>query len=381
VKIAIATPASGFQGGLERYAHAYASTLRALGHELTLLHGPAEGRDPAGFRSAFDRVGTPSDRQLVRDQDVIYVQRARSIDDLAPFEDRPVVIAAHDHDHTCVRSHRYLPTDRSPCHRAPGVGCALRGCTLVRRREGFPLALVDPLALRRSTQRLASRATFVACSRYVSDRLVDAGVPASRVRVLHPVLPAVGAPLVPRPRAPRLLVMGQLLRGKGFDLAIDAVARLPGDHTLSIVGDGPSRAELEAHAARVAPERVRFSGYLPPEKVHEAYDAASVVLVPSRWPEPFGLIGVEAMQRGRPVVGVAHGGIPEWLDAPESGVLVPPLDVAALARAASELARDEAAGERALVSAERFDHRRAAEQLVRMLDDAAGRSGFGALVA
>lgn len=381
MKIGIATPSLGFQGGLERYAHGFAASLRALGHQLSLLHGPTLARDPEGFAAGFDRVGASNDRALAQDQDVVYVQRARSADELDPFGDVPVVVAAHDHDHTCVRSHRYLPIDRSPCHRTPGVGCVLRGCALVRRREGFPIAVADPLALARETRRLAERAALVACSRYVGDRLVDAGVKPTRVHVLHPVLPAADAPLRPRPRTPRLLVMGQLLRGKGFDLAIDALASLPTEYVLDVVGDGPSRAELEAHARRVAPGRVRFLGYLPPERVHEAYDAASVVIVPSRWPEPFGLIGVEAMQRGRPVVGVAHGGIPEWLDPSESGVLVPPLDARAIAEGVRLLVADASAGERALASAARFDHRRAAEQLAGILERAAGRLAPSALVA
>jgi glycosyltransferase involved in cell wall biosynthesis len=58
-----------------------------------------------------------------------------------------------------------------------------------------------------------------------------------------------------------------------------------------------------------------------------------VVVVPSVWPEPFGLVGIEAMSYGLPTIGSATGGIPEWLDDGETGLLVPPGDPAALARA------------------------------------------------
>jgi glycosyltransferase involved in cell wall biosynthesis len=43
------------------------------------------------------------------------------------------------------------------------------------------------------------------------------------------------------------------------------------------------------------------------------YDSGRIVVVPSLWPEPFGMVGIEAMRRARPVVGARHGGIPEWL--------------------------------------------------------------------
>ncbi len=147
------------------------------------------------------------------------------------------------------------------------------------------------------------------------------------------------------------------MRGKGFDLAIEALTYLPREVTLDIVGDGPSRQDLVAQAERVAPGRVRFAGYVPPERVRAHYDASSIVLVPSRWPEPFGMIGIEAMRRARPVVGAAHGGIPEWLEDGVGGRLVPPGDPAAFARAVSELLIDPMAGERARQTAVvRFVH-------------------------
>jgi len=56
-----------------------------------------------------------------------------------------------------------------------------------------------------------------------------------------------------------------------------------------------------------------------------------VVVVPSRWPEPFGIVGIEAMAHGRPVVAFGVGGIPEWLTDGVGGFVVPPADVATMA--------------------------------------------------
>jgi glycosyltransferase involved in cell wall biosynthesis len=73
---------------------------------------------------------------------------------------------------------------------------------------------------------------------------------------------------------------------------------------------------------------------------------ASIVAMPSRWPEPSGIIGLEAMAHGRPVVAFATGGIPEWLVHGETGLLAPPLDVPALAGAIAALLGDEANAKR-----------------------------------
>jgi glycosyltransferase involved in cell wall biosynthesis len=67
---------------------------------------------------------------------------------------------------------------------------------------------------------------------------------------------------------------------------------------------------------------------------------ASVVVVPSLWPEPFGLVGIEALAAGRPAVGSSTGGIGDWLEHGVSGLCVAPGDAPALARALNELLAD-----------------------------------------
>ena len=366
--VGVLTPVIGFQGGIERLSYEVARGLRARGHRVTLVPGGREGREPDEFRAAFDPSG-PSARP-----DVVLAQKVLSPAALEPLGDVPLVLAAHDHDHTCPRSHRYLPLSHEPCHRPPGVGCVMHGCVVVRRRDQrLPLALVNPFALRDNLDRLAARASFVCCSQYLADRLHDAGVARSRLSVAHPSPVASERALVARPSAARLLLVGQLVRGKGADLAIEAVSWLP-DATLTIVGDGPSRSELEAQAHRLAPGRVTFAGAVASSAVDAFYDEASVVLVPSRWPEPFGMTGIEAMRRGRPVVGADHGGIPEWLPEGVGGWRFRPGDARHLA-AMTRLALDDAdLGDRALAFVrERFPHDRYLDQLEATLRAACGR--------
>jgi glycosyltransferase involved in cell wall biosynthesis len=373
--LALAVPLLGFQGGIERYAHDLGASLSARGHRVVLLHGAARAQDPDGFARAFADVRPLDDPAAARDLDLVFAQKPALARAPAVVAARRLAVAVHDHDLTCARSHRYLPLGHEPCHRAPGLACVAHGCVVVRDRRPdapLPVRLANPFALRAEVRALAARGPLLACSAYVAASLRAAGAPASRVRVVHSIPPEDRAPVTPRPTAPRLVVVAQLLRGKGVDLAIDALSRLPRGVTLEVVGDGPSRAELEAQAARVAPGRVTFAGFHGPDGVRARYDAASVVVVPSRWPEPFGMVGVEAMRRARPVVGAAHGGIPEWLTDGVGGRLFTPGDPASLADAASRLLADADAGDRALADARRRFPRAAFEDDVeRALAEAA----------
>lgn len=367
MRVGILTPVAGFQGGIERLSFEVARGLRARGHRVELLPGGAPGRDADTFASAFDP------HQPARPLDVILAQKILDPAALAPLGDTPVVLAAHDHDHTCPRAHRYLPLNHEPCHRPPGAACVAHGCVVVRRRGGpLPLSLVNPFARRSALASLASRGAFLACSAYVAARLIDAGAPPSRVRVARPSPPDDDRPTAPRPAAPRLLFVGQLLRGKGVEHAIDALAWMP-DASLDIVGDGPSRPDLEARARTIAPGRVRFHGFVPGAGVGAFYDQASVVLVPSHWPEPFGMTGIEAMRRARPVIGADHGGIPEWLPDGVGGFLFAPGDPRALASAARRALADPGLGDRALAFVrERFPHERYLDEVEAALRACAG---------
>jgi glycosyltransferase involved in cell wall biosynthesis len=88
-------------------------------------------------------------------------------------------------------------------------------------------------------------------------------------------------------------------------------------------GDDPQRAEWQRLARR---ERVvaEFPGWLDSTRRLAALAHASVLAVPSVWPEPFGLVGLEAAARGVPAVAFDTGGIRQWLHHDVSGLLVPP---------------------------------------------------------
>jgi len=135
---------------------------------------------------------------------------------------------------------------------------------------------------------------------------------------------------------PSLLCIGRLVEEKGFDLAIRALGDIMDvfpTARLVIAGDGRARHDLELQVEALGLGRaVEFSGWCQPEKIRALIDAATIVLIPSRWQEPFGLVALEAAQRARPVIAARTGGLPEVVVHGETGVLFKKDDPNDLAR-------------------------------------------------
>jgi glycosyltransferase involved in cell wall biosynthesis len=108
-----------------------------------------------------------------------------------------------------------------------------------------------------------------------------------------------------------------------------------------VCGDGGRLAAMRELARRLGvEERVRFTGWLSAEDLALELAEASVVVVPSLWPEPAGLVGIEAHAAGRPVIASATGGVGDWLEDGVNGLCVSPGDAGDLARALNELLED-----------------------------------------
>jgi glycosyltransferase involved in cell wall biosynthesis len=140
---------------------------------------------------------------------------------------------------------------------------------------------------------------------------------------------------------PRLLCVGRLIPIKGHLVLLRALAqarsRVPG-LGLDVAGRGPLEPALKEYARELGiDDAVRFLGFVAP--VQAAVEDAAIVVVPSLG-EGFGMVALEAMERGRPVIASAVGGLPEIVADGETGLVVPAGDAEALADAIVGLARD-----------------------------------------
>ncbi|MDH4230866.1 MAG: glycosyltransferase family 4 protein [Nitrospirota bacterium] len=161
--------------------------------------------------------------------------------------------------------------------------------------------------------------------------------------------------IVPEPLSfdpPRIVCIGRLVRKKGFDLAIGAFhairARFP-QARLTIIGDGPLRAELTQQAAALGlSDTVEFMGEVKPEDVCSLLGRSTVAVLPSRhvqekgsdgfmFSEGFPMVALEAALMGRPIIATRVGGLPEAVVHNQTGLLVEEENIQALADAIAYL--------------------------------------------
>jgi glycosyltransferase involved in cell wall biosynthesis len=139
-----------------------------------------------------------------------------------------------------------------------------------------------------------------------------------------------------------LVFVGRLIPEKGADLLLEAAAALlPRSLTVTIVGDGPMRAELEARAKNLGiQEMVCFSGAKQGGELARILNRHRIQVVPSRWQEPFGIVTLEGIACGCAVVGSDGGGLPDAIG--PCGVTFRNDNASELARALGELLDDDA---------------------------------------
>ena len=251
----------------------------------------------------------------------------------------------------------------------------------------------DPLdmrGLKRAGERarLLRRVDRVICVSAWLKRRYETGIgPSERVVVLPNPLTLADLPPPASVRRLEILFAGRVVADKGIADFVEAcrraLPRLPG-WTARIIGgdrfgpDSPDTPFLSTIREAAAKAGIVFEGPRPHARVLEAMRGAAIVVVPSRWPEPFGLTALEAMASGAALITTAMGGLPEV--AGEAACYVPPGDAAGLAEALYNLGTDSVRRrfltEAGLARAARFDTPIIAAQLdaIRAIALAEGRA-------
>lgn len=334
----------GYFGGIEQNVAETAAGLRGRGHQCFLAFQEATGRQVPEYQSNFEACVPldhfPESVGRLR-PDVIYIHKAgvRALGD-APAGVRTIRMV-HDHDLCCPRRHKYYAWNGRICRNPVGWRCYLDLAFLGRSTGPSKIAFVnigDKMLEMRRNQQLA---LLLVGSVAMREELILNGFPPERVEILPPVVRMPLRAMAPIPAENRILYVGQLIRGKGVDLLLRALKHVGGDWELTIVGAGNAGGRLEVLCKELGlGGRVRFEGWVNPQCLGDYYARAKLVAVPSRWPEPFGMIGLEAMHYGRPVVAFRVGGIPDWLEHGVTGLLAPEQDVQVFAASVEQLLSD-----------------------------------------
>jgi glycosyltransferase involved in cell wall biosynthesis len=214
-----------------------------------------------------------------------------------------------------VQDHRFFcPTrgkwtlDGTVCRRP----MTLEVCTPCFQDKGY---FREVLALTERRLAAASAISLTVLSRYMHEELVAAGVAPGRVHVVPPFVQGLDTGATAS-GPPCVLFVGRLVEAKGVREALEAWRRSGVDLPLVLAGTGPLRGELAAEAAHSDDPGIEVLGWVDRDRLSGLYRRARALVFPPRWQEPFGIVGLEALAFGVPVVAWESGGVGEWHPGP-----------------------------------------------------------------
>jgi glycosyltransferase involved in cell wall biosynthesis len=312
---------AGFFGGVERYIYDTAEVLAEAGWKISMMFGE-KAFVPDKFLKIFDKKFEYSGIDaLIADEDFDFVVIFK-VDDPGLVAKLRLAfntcVCVSDHDYYCLRRHKYFPIGRINC----SLPSNLLYCYICTLGRGKPFRYASLLNEIRKCD------GFIVLSDFMRDNLVMNNFDPDNVYKVYPVckLPGKLKRRCGYASPPRIMYAGQLIRGKGVDLLLRAAAGIKHSFKLLIVGDGNDRQYLEKMTEKLGiNDKVEFTGWR--NDMTKFWNRADIAVFPSRWQEPFGLTGIEAMAHKVPVVGFAVGGVGEWLHNEENGLDVPPENV------------------------------------------------------
>jgi glycosyltransferase involved in cell wall biosynthesis len=380
---------SGPVSGENRVVQDEATLLREAGHRVRVMAPEPVGNSPmdiaaAGRDAVWSVQSASMVRRLIRRHGIEVVHCHNLFPSLSPAVLRAaedtgatVVVTLHNYRLLCLPA--TLVREGRICEdcvgRAPWPG-VVHSC--YRGSRTASLAMATSLALHRRLLTFNRVHSYLAVSRFVRDKHVQAGFPPERIHLK----PNFSWPS-PRRESPgkRFVFLGRLSPEKGLDTLISAWRRVPAD--LDVFGDGPQMAQLR----RSSPPRVRFRGLVPPSDLAAAFRSARALLLPSIGYEAQPRSIIEAYAAGVPVVASRIGGMAEIVEEGASGLLATPGDPGSWEVAVRRLLEDSEAerlGDGALA---RWRERHSPERGIRDLEEAyrrgdevrrrAARSGSG----
>lgn len=347
MRIAILNWSNRRFGGTGTYLSTMLPALQTAGHDIALWHEvdrpsehgvlPVPNAAPVWSVSTLGLQGAV-DALREWQPDLLYAHGL-----LDPFvEERalevaPAVLFVHDYYGTCISGLKTLTQPVvTPCSRRFGWQCLAQ--YYPRRCGGLsPVSMVRQFRLQRDRFELLSRyAAIVTNSGHMQQEYVKHGVSIDRVinvgygsDIGGPSRAGAGCGRSNDTR--RLLFVGRMDRLKGGRELLQALptvaARLNQSLHMVFAGDGPQRSAWEALSSAISRDdprvRVEFRGWVDREAMSNLYWQSDLLVVPSLWPEPFGLVGLEALRHHVPAVAFDVGGISEWLKPGINGVLAP----------------------------------------------------------
>ncbi|MGQ0633588.1 MAG: glycosyltransferase family 4 protein [Planctomycetaceae bacterium] len=342
-----------WSGGIETYLLSLIPLLESLGHPQVVAYAMGDGRLVRSSRQlpCLASAGRAARRTAHRHMtdllaaerpDVVHVHNIHNLGAIAACLDKvPTILHGHDYRYLCPASTFFFRRTESICERTCGPGCfaATLGAHCMSLRPPYVWSYYQNV---RRVAALSGRfAGVLANSGYMRERFVRGGFPPRRTVVLPYFCPLEPASVERQaPGNPTIVFVGRARRNKGYRHFVEALALLPAEVRGLMVGDFSDAAAAEVRSVAEAGGclgRLELIPWASHDRMREIYARATVAVVPSIWAEPLGIVGLEALACGVPVVASDVGGVREWLHEGVTGRLAPAGDSVALANCIADV--------------------------------------------
>lgn len=359
MKILLQNQYDGFLGGVETYFKLIIQSLKEKGHEIITVYTQS-GRKYKPSNNGHKTFYLPNldldegiyysrlrINQIKNDLDLLKEIVIKEKPDIVHLNNTyyprqylflnkyvPVIQTIHDFFNCCNTVLKILP-DRI-CSAPLGRKCFNSKCISpksIMELWRFKTKYLNREAMKRFQKVLVT-------TPYMKDMLVGNGFSNNKIQVLPLFVEDYKTDCVSYDNV--VIFVGRLAKEKGVTHFIHMLKRLSCNFEAFIIGEGPQREEYEnLIKALNLNEKVKFTGFLNQNQIRDYYVKASVVVIPSLWPEPFCLVGLEAMSCSRPVVAYNVGGISSWLRDNYNGYLVDRGNVQGLAHSVETILKNK----------------------------------------
>jgi|GEM_PF-202660 len=332
-----------YTGGTEIYMINVSKRLVEMGHKIVIIYdkGRRLGIEKnyrfklykvSGISEYSAKNGEKTQKEFIRiikkeKPDVIHLHNVYNPLTIKSAEKfAPVIRMMHDYYSICPALNKYLRGYNKICKHSFGIYCLLMlpwNHCVGADMEITMNRICDKIREVEANKRLKK---ILVASTYMKKELLKNGFLAGQVDIL----PYFSDLYIKRDRRDisykekLIIAVGRItLIDKGFEYLIDALPFLKGEYTVAIIGDGPAVNFLKQRVNQKGlHNKITFTGWLSRDRIIDYYSRCRVVVVPSMWAEPFGIVGIEAMYYAKPVVAFKVGGIPDWLINNKNGFLV-----------------------------------------------------------
>jgi len=255
--------------------------------------------------------------------DIIYIH---NIDNLAIIEFcskiLPTFVFAHDYRFICPGNGKYFIRQEKICEKNFGFQCLVypyfKMCN--NRR---PDRLLKSFGRTLKAKKILENVQIIAASDYVKERFIREGFKPGRIAVV-PCFAQVPQNISRNNNSKKILYLGRIAEAKGVSHLLKALALVKSDCRAIITGTGKNLNRLKNLASNLKIEKkVSFVGWVNKKQKNKLLEDCAFVVMPSLWPECFGIAGVEAMSFSKSVIAYNVGGVSDWLKNGENGFLVP----------------------------------------------------------